>query len=195
MPLGADWLEQEAIRYVAQWETSRQGLSDTLTRRLRTRCERTGEDPQTIVDTISDVVELVVERGYVDDRRFTRQRIERGRRQGRSTAQIRAQLQAKGVEAALFAEVEAELEAERNEKAASGSDLSPDAAFDPDLEAAWRTARKHRLGAYCSDPAKRAARRQQHLATLARRGFSEDIAYRVVDADSTPDVDSFAADR
>jgi regulatory protein len=192
LPLDAAWLEQEAIRYLAQWEATRLGLRDVLERRLRGRCERTGEDPQTIRPSIPDVVDRLTERGSVDDRRFAEQRITRGRREGRSSAQIHAQLQAKGVDATVVAEVESSLRAERH---AAGDAGDCESAIDEDLEAAWRTARKRRIGPYCTDPAERSARRQRHLGILARQGFSSEIAHHVVDADATPGVDSQRSER
>jgi len=73
-------------------------------------------------------------------------------------------------------------------EASPGRDFTEPAALDEDLEAAWRTAKKRRLGPYCRDPAERSERRERHLGVLARKGFSREIAYRVVDADSPPDV-------
>jgi len=184
LPLDAQWLEQEAIRYVAQWETTASGLAETLERRLHSRCQRTGEDAATILSSIPLVVGQLVERGYVDDRRFAEQQITRGRRQGRSGAQIRARLQAKGVEPETIEEVEQKLRSEQ-----SADPHSPPTPIDEDLLAAWRTARKRRLGPYCADPAERSARRQRHLGVLARQGFSRDIAHQVVDATSPPESD------
>jgi SOS response regulatory protein OraA/RecX len=114
LPLDAQWLEQEAIRYVAQWETTARGLAETLERRLYSRCDRTGEDAATILSSIPLVVGRLVERGYVDDRRFAEQQITRGRRQGRSGAQIRARLHAKGVEPETIEEVELKLRSEQS---------------------------------------------------------------------------------
>jgi len=194
LPLDSDWLEQEAIRYVAQWETTRHGLREVLERRLRTRCERTNEDPHTILDAIPEVVDRLVGRGHVDDARFAEQRIRRGRRQGRSSARIRAQLEAKGVDPATLDVVEARIREERSTRRARESDASPEIPIDEDLEAAWRTARKRRLGPYSRDPSERAERRQRHLAVLARQGFSREIAYRVIDADSPCEFDRRESD-
>ncbi len=189
LPLDAAWLEREAIGYVAQWETTRHGLSGVLERRLRARCERTNEDPSTILDRIPEVVDRLVGRGYVDDERFAEQQIERGRRQGWSRARIRARLEAKGVDPASFDALEARLREARSERRTSDFDAAPESPIDEDLEAAWRTARKRRLGPYAKDPNERVERRQRHLAVLARQGFSQDIAYRVIDAKSPLEID------
>ena len=52
---------------------------------------------------------------------------------------------------------------------------------NPELEAAAALARRRRLGPYASEEKRRDAR-QKHLASLARNGFSFDIARRVIDA-------------
>jgi regulatory protein len=206
--LDTSWLENEAIRYVARWESTRHGVRDVLERRLEQRCARTGEDPESLRSSIPAVVDRLAERGYVDDRRFAENMIERSRRQGRSRSQIHAQLRAKGVDSSIVRELEQERTERRaregapsiGEVSSTGLDSSPGfesspdresaelPALDEDLEAAWRTARKRRLGPYCLDPAERSERRQRHLGVLARQGFSREIAYRVVDADSPPDL-------
>ncbi len=187
--LDAAWLEREAILYVAQWETTRHGLREALERRLRNRCGRTGEDAATVIDAIPEVVQRLVDRAYVDDQRFAEQLIERERRQGRSGSRIRAQLEAKGADPSILAEVEARILEERvSEGAAEAGSFTGDPT-DMELEAAFRTAKKRRLGPYCVDPSERADRRQRHLAVLARQGFSRDIAYRVVDSDGPPEID------
>jgi len=182
------WLEQHALRYAARWETTRRGVAELLERKVRERCDRTGESPEDALPGIPEVVERLVARRYVDDRRFASQLFERLRRQGRSRAQIRMQLRRKGVPDAITLELtrdEAEPEAE--------------------LRAAWRLARRRRLGPYArepdrdpdrdpeseteTDPERRRARRERHLAVLARQGFSLEIACRVVDAPDAADPD------
>jgi regulatory protein len=195
LPLDSDWLEREAMRYVAQWEATRQGVREVLERRLQARCERTGEDPGTLIDAIPRVLDLLVDRGYVDDRRFAKQRIERSRRQGRSTARIRAELEAKGADPSLLAELEAEIATAGGTGSTGEVAAAPESPGDPELEAAWRTARKRRLGPYCVDPAQRTERRQRHLAVLARQGFSREISYRVVDAHTPLQTDPFETDQ
>lgn len=181
-PLDAHWLESEAIRYVARWESSERAVRDVLERKLRARCERTGEAVEPWLPAIPEVVASLVARGYVDDHRYALQQIERARRQGRSLRQIQAQLQARGVEP----ETVAAILRERDERRRSEADPGAPTPHDEELEAAWRTARKRRLGPYCADPSERAERRQRHLGVLARQGFSSEIAHRVIDADHPP---------
>ena len=193
-PLDETWLEREAIRYLARWEATEHGLAQTLHKRLLARCERTGESSLVIEEAIGGVVKRLAAKGYVDDHRFAEQAFARARRDGRSRAQIHAQLRAKGVEDGLIEQIERARSSApdptsgRPESGFSSahdeSDLEP---IDEELAAAFRTARKRRLGPYYPDPERRIELRDKHLGVLARRGFSRDIAYQVIEADLSPE--------
>jgi regulatory protein len=158
------WLEREALQYVARWEATRRGVETLLERRIRRRCERTGEPPEPALARIGGIVDGLAARDYVNDRRFATQLLERLRREGRSRAWIRLQLRRKGVPDPILREL-----------------TRPDDA-GTELAAAWRLARRRRLGPFCRDAEQREASRQRHLAVLARQGFSREVACRVVDA-------------
>jgi len=175
-PLDSIWLEREAVRYVARWESSRRGVEAVLDRKVRQRCDRTGESPDEALSRVPEIVEALVDRGYVDDRRFATQLLERLRREGRSRAQIRFQLHRKGVPDSLT------LELTRS--------ADPEDELADELSAAWRMARRRALGPFCRDPERRAAQRERHLAALARQGFSSEIAHRVIDAETPDDAES-----
>lgn len=179
--LDAAWLEREALRYVARQEATRAGVEALLTRRLDRIAERDGTDPAEARAALPEVVSRLVERGYVDDRRFSEQAIARLRRQGCSAAQIRQRLAARGAPEEL---VESLLR-RRDERGGPFEEAGDEGstAEDEDLAAAWRTARRRGLGPFRSDPEARQARRTRDLGVLARRGFSSEIAHRVIDAD------------
>ena len=170
-PLDAAWLERRAVEYVARWESTRRGVAEILERKVRQRCDRTGEDAEEILALVPGIVERLAERDYVNDHRFATQSFERLRRQGRSRAQIRLHLGRKGVPDSITLE------------------LTRDDDPDAELEAAWRVARRRRLGPHCPDPERRVAQRERHLAALARQGFSREIAHRVIDAEHVPEPD------
>jgi regulatory protein len=171
-PLDLAWLERQALDYLARTEAPRRALGLALERRLRARGARTGESVDALVDAVPALIDTLVARGYVDDARYARQRYDRGRREGRSRARIRASLERKGVEPDTLDAVEAER--------ATGNDRSEE------LAAAIRTARRRRLGPFHPDPLERETLRTRHLGVLARGGFSEEIATRVLDA--SPEV-------
>ncbi len=168
-PLDEEWLEQAALRYAAKWETTEKGVCDALARKLATRCAQSGEDAEALLDVIPSIAARLVARGYVDDRRFATQLAARLERQGRSHAYVVSKLQVKGVSEAII------------------EDILSDAGPDAEQDAAWRIARKRRLGPYCLDPEKRTAQRDKQLGVLARQGFDLDLATRIIDADAPPE--------
>ena len=63
-----------------------------------------------------------------------------------------------------------------------------------DLAAAFKLARKRRLGPFREpDSEVRAERREKDLATLARAGFSYDVAQQVIDAPSVEELELVVA--
>ena len=159
------WLEERALRYAADWKASAAGVATLLERKILARCERTGESPDLTLQMIPALVAQLIERGYVDDRRFATGALERARRQGASTARIRARLASKGISESLVDELLAE------------------EAPEIEIRSAWKLARRRRLGPYCDDPAERRASRDRHLGVLSRQGFEHEIALQIVDAD------------
>ena len=164
------WLEERALRYAARWEASAAGVASLLERKIVERCEQSGESAEGAMRMIPEVVTELIERGYVDDRRFAAEILDRQRRRGDSATRIRARLRAKGVADSLLDELFAQ--------------------EDPDSEirAAWRLARRRGLGPYCSDLAKREKARDQSLGILCRQGFEHETALGIVDADVGPEL-------
>ncbi len=163
------WLEERALRYAARWEASAAGVAQLLERKILERCERTDESPDVALEMIPALVARLIERGYVDDRRFATGALERARRQGASTARIRARLASKGISQSLIEE------------------LLSEEAPEIEIESAWKLARRRRLGPYCEDPAERRASRKRHLGVLLRQGFEHEIALQIVDGDGPPE--------
>ena len=165
------WLEGRGVAYLARWEASRERLAAHLARCVARQCERTGEAPDALLEAIPEIVERLAERGVVDDRRYAAMVTRNARRAGRSAAWIERRLASSGVSPDVGEEAERALADELGD---------PESA---ELAAAFRTARRRRLGPFCPDPAQRREDRERHLAVLARGGFSCEIATRVVDAE------------
>ena len=168
-PMDLAWLDERALRYASRWEASAAGVATLLERKIFERCERTGESSDAARELIPGLVAELVDRGYVDDRRFATGVLEGQRRRGASTARIRARLAAKGIAESLLDELLAE--------------------EDPEVEvrSAWKLARRQRLGPYCVDPAERRELRDRHLGVFSRQGFEYETALEIVDADGPPD--------
>lgn len=120
------------------------------------------------------VVQDLVQRGVLDDARFTRAWLDSLQRRGLSRRTIRQKLRQKGVEGALVDRLLAEHDAQ----------LRDEEDRDPELERARAYCRRRRLGPFRRDPAKRAERREKDLAAMYRAGFSFGLAKQCVDADA-----------
>ena len=188
-------LAREGARYLARWEATRAGVRELLLRRIERDEGLADDDRERLRARVPAVIDSLGERGYVDDRRFARQTIDRMRRQGRSRLQIRERLRSKGVPDTLADEAIREWETEAAGEWTEGPHrrdtpaVGDEAPWEVELAAAWSTARRRRLGPYRRDPAERDARRERDLAALARSGFSREIAYQIVDAEAPPASD------
>ena len=176
-PMDAEWLEGRALSYISQWEASEAGVAALLERKISERCERTEESPDHVREQIPALIARLVERNYVNDERFAEAALLRQRKRGGSSARIRAKLLAKGISESLLDEL-----------------------FDregPDIEtrAAWAFAKRRMLGPYARnsreghESIKREQLRDKHLSAFGREGFEFELAERIVDADSIPELD------
>jgi len=149
--------------HLARYGTTRAGLLRVLDRRIARWATLTSAGHEAAAQarqTARQLVARLVESGAVNDQVFAESRARSLLRAGKSGRAIGAHLAAKGVAAALAA------------------DAVPDTA-DGELAAAAIHARKRRLGPWRrAAPAPELTRKE--LGSLARAGFSHDIARRVL---------------
>ena len=165
-PLDIDSLQQLALFYVGRYATTRARLRRYLERKLN---ERGWNGPAT--PAVDDIVERMTELKYVDDEAFAVTRTASLLRRGYGVRRVRQTLRAVGIveddsEAALkVAEAEA-------------------------LEAAFRFARRRKLGPFSQEPENRLMQRKAFAAIL-RAGHAPDIARKVLNASASelPDWD------
>lgn len=165
------YLENAALHYLERFASSSANLRRVLMRKADRSLAHWGGEREVVAAQVEAVIAKLAGVGYVDDAAYAEQKVRALHRQGKAGRVIRAALAAKGVAADLAGEALNALAEEFPE---------------PDLAAAIRLAQKRRIGPFRAD--NRAGMRQKDLATLARAGFSFDIARRVVEAES---VDSF----
>lgn len=164
-------IERAAMAHLRRFAASTADLRRVLRRRL-SRAEARGLtiDRPALEAAIDDVIERFTARGLLDDAALTRGLVRSYRRKGLARRAIEHKLRGKGIDGDLIRE------------ALAASD--EEAGADPELEAAWRLARRRRLGPYRR--ADRAERRERDLAALGRAGFSYGTARAVVDAEAPP---------
>ena len=159
-------LRETALAHLGRFAATEAGLARVLSRRIDRWARAAGEAglaPETIDsalraarEAVPRVVEAMRGAGAVDDAAFAESRVRRLIRQGKSRRATLAHLAGKGVDTAL------------------ATRLLPD---DPasDLAAACAYLRRRRLPPFGSGGRDRA------LASLARGGFSRDVAERALD--------------
>lgn len=157
-----------ALHHLERYASSAENLRRVLERRVF-KAARHYEDLD--LDQANGWIDALITRyvssGLLDDRAYAEGRARSMTGRGNSQRQIRMKLMAKGLSAD---DIDGALVALQKEHA------------DPELAAAVKLARRRRLGPY-ADPTKRADRFDKDLATLARAGFSYDLARRVIEAE------------
>ena len=139
-------------------------------RRVTRSAERHDADAEEGRALVADLIARYRHAGLLDDAAYAQARASSLHARGISLRVIAGRLREKGVGEAEIEDALATIA----EEAGDGS--------SPDLAAARRTARRRRLGPW-RNHADRTARREKDLTSLARAGFSYDVAKQVIDAE------------
>lgn len=157
-------LRDAALRHLARYATTEANLLRVLNRRIdrwvRAVGEGTEDTAATARQTAREVVRQLASAGAVNDADFAAMRARSLTRAGRSRRAVTAHLVAKGVDA---------------ETLRAALPDNPEA----ELTAALLQARRKRIGPFATGEVDTPTRMKQ-LATLARAGFSQDIARRAL---------------
>ena len=169
-------LANVALHYLGRYAASEASLRRVLTNRLR---RVTMQNPEFASDVgrqkqlysaIETIIAAHTKTGVLDDAAFSETKVNSLRRQGRSRRGIEQKLKIKGI---------------AQEKITAALELHNDGA-DPqevELKAALALARRRKLGPFRKTAADPDLTRKE-FATLARAGFSSDIARRVLKAEA-----------
>lgn len=157
-------LENIAAHYLERFASSAENLRRVLMRRVRRAADHHGGDPGEGKALVEALVERFRRSGVLDDRRYAAAKAASLQRRGGSRRIISGHLAQQGVDGTLVAETLRDLADE-----AGGNDLAAACAF----------IRRRRLGAYRRGDG-RTASPEKELATLARAGFSFEIARQVL---------------
>ncbi len=159
-------LEKSALFYLERYAASSGQLRRVLLRRVK-RAEMLGAETTQLAEARGHIEALIarfVASSILDDRRFAEAQAQSLQRRGASRQRIRQRLAAKGVDRDFVDDALETMEP----KGETG-----------ELAAACVLVRRRRLGPY-RPAGKRGEFRQKDLATLARAGFSLDVARRVL---------------
>lgn len=171
-------IRNHALFYLQRFAASQARLEAVLLRRALKGARAHGLDPAETGAMVRAVVADLARAGLVDDAGYAEGKARALATAGRSPQRIVATLRQKGVAPELITR--------------ALDNVAAETEGDPALASAIVLARKRRLGPF--GPAQgRAERRQRDLASLARAGFSYDIARRVIDADSAEEIEAALA--
>jgi len=172
-------LESIALHYLQRFASSSENLRRVLMRRVVKSARAHDTDPQEAAPWIDEIIARFSRSGLLDDAGYADMLANSLTRRGLPPRAIRARLRQKGVDGVLIDQALDRLEEEIG---------------DPDLMAALALVRRRRLGPY--RPAEsRADFRAKDLASMARAGFSYDLARRVIEAESAEALEDHRMDR
>jgi regulatory protein len=172
----ASHLENAALHYLERFSSSSANLRRVLLRKVVRSARAHGTDPAEGAGLVEAIIARYQQSGLLDDAAYAAQKAASLRRRGTSRYGIRGKLAVKGVDAEIIGATLDHLDDEEG----SG-----------DLAAACALVRRRRLGPYRPQGAQ-AEHRRKDLATLARAGFSLDVARRVLAAADAAAVEALA---
>lgn len=172
----ARYLENAALHYLERFASSSANLRRILMRKVERSARAHGSDPVEGERIVDDIITRYLRAGLLDDVAYASQQVASLRRRGKSRYGIRGRLAVKGVAAEIIDSTIEALDRESGEG---------------DLAAACALVRRRRLGPFRSERA-RIEHRRKDFATLARAGFSLDVARRVLSVSNAADLDALA---
>lgn len=176
------YLEKAALFYLERYSSSAGNLRRVLDRKIGTSIREHGAPTkEEAAGWVADLIAKLQRSKLLDDRAYAESKVRRLYAEGKALGRIRQTLAVKGVGKEDVAAALERLEAETD---APVSDLPAAAAF----------ARKRKLGPYRADPEQRREMRQKDLGALARRGFSQAIAMKILSADSVAALEEMIHD-
>lgn len=176
------YLERAALFYLERYNSSADNLRRVLDRKIRRSIEVHGTPAAAeAAQWVADLIGKLQRSKLLNDRAYAETKVRRLYAEGKSLGRIRQTLAVKGVGKD---DVAAALERLAAESPIPVSDLPAAAAY----------ARKRKLGPYRTDPQQRREMRQKDLGALARRGFSQAVAMKILSADSVAALEEMIHD-
>lgn len=172
------YLDNVAAYYLARYASSSVNLKRVLMRRAQRSCTHHDMPLEDAEKMIDELVEKYCQAGFLDDENYARNLARTLRAKGKSARLILRKMYEKGIEAELA------------QQALSSADEAllehEDTTEDAEEIAAWRFARRRRLGPFRA-ATERAASREKDMGSLARAGFSYGIARQILDQEEVPE--------
>jgi|TARA_R110002072_G_scaffold42311_2_gene119702 regulatory protein len=167
------WLRDQALRYLNRFPATRRKMTRHLMTKAGPHAAHFSMDKAMLSADIEKVVASLVKAGFINDSEFAASKARLLLRDGRSVAQIGNRLR--------------EMEFTETDRERAVAELGEDQRA-LDLKSAARYVKRRRFGPYRKGATQR-NQRDKEMASLARQGFSYDVAARVVDADSIVEIE------
>ena len=165
-------LENAALFYLQRYATSSENLRRVLMRRVDRSARAHGTDREEGIGFVDQILKRYCSAKLLDDDAYAAARAASMRQRGASGRAIRSNLRAKGV---------------KNETIDLVLDEQLKGSPATEIKAAFTYCRRRRLGPWRT--VGREERREKDIASLARQGYSVDIALRVIDAVSIEELE------
>jgi regulatory protein len=163
------YLENSAIYYLERFSSSTDNLRRVMTRKIMKSCYFYQEDDiEEKKEWLEVVIAKLVRIGYLNDETYTNMKARSLRYSGNSKRNIMGKLKQKG------------LSEEMINKSLSKADEDLFDGEDGEIEAAKHYAKKKRFGQYRTKSEEENTK-QKELASMARAGFSYDIAKKILE--------------
>jgi regulatory protein len=170
-PLTVGWLRSEAVAYLQRWPASEVRVRRLLWKRIRRAQSFHGGTDEEAAPLVEEVIVALVDGRMLDDMRFATLWVDSLRRRGTSARAIRFKLREKGVAGNL---IQAAIDAHEPDEEGATAESSERAA-------ARAYAKRRRLGSYRVVEDASWERKRKDLASMARAGFSFDVAKSVLE--------------
>jgi regulatory protein len=169
-------LKNIALYYLERYESSEKNLEQLLLRRAKKSSFYHELDMEEVKGWIREVIDFAKEYSFVDDERYTKNKVRNLMARGNSVKQIIQKIMQKGVSKDL---IEQEIEK-----------ISKQKDVDINLIQAIKYAKKKKLGVF-STKERTKEKNVKDFASLARAGFNYDIVKEIMSADEKQDLESY----
>ncbi len=161
------YLENSSLYYLERFASSAANFRRVMLRKVKRSCDFHEVPMDEFIPMVDTLVTRYIEVGLLDDAVFARSKVNSLRRKGFGKQAIIAKLFPKGLAREAIEKALREIDGE---------------AENPEYEAALKYIKRKKLGIYRTKPIKDPIKdKQRELGSLARAGFSYEIARKALD--------------
>ena len=167
-------IENAALYYLQRFSSSSENFRRVMMRRVKRSAQYHNTNLEEGAEIVDELISRFTRVGLLDDLQFAKIRVASLRRRGLSERAIRAKLMEKGVVLEVINQSLELLERDNN---------------NSELTAAIIFSRKRRIGVFRKTLYELSKFREKDMAKLARAGFNYRIAYIVINAETTEELE------